>query len=115
MRVQASTSMRIDAALANEPQLGQPFKERRANLRALAKQHQDFGVLQTFGERVDVLHMIVPDRDVVTGQFGKTGQRAQRVEIIVEDRDFHQTVSSMSRRPVFASAGRETAHSRGRA
>ena len=82
--------MRINAALANELELRQTLKQRRADLRALAKQHQDLGVLQTFGQRIDVLHMVVPDRDIVARQFGKAGQRAQRVEIIVENGDFHE-------------------------
>ena len=40
---------------------------------------------QTICQRVDVLDMVVPDRDVVAGQLAETRQAAQRVEIVVED------------------------------
>ncbi len=82
--------MRIDAALADELQFGQLPKERRANLGALAKQHQNFGIAQSLGQQAGILHMIVPDRDIVAVELAETRQRAQRVEIVVEDGDFHE-------------------------
>jgi hypothetical protein len=81
--------MRIDATLADQPELPQPLEERRANLRALADQHQDFGIGKPLRERIDILHMIVPDRDVVALELGKARQRSHRVVVVVEDGDFH--------------------------
>ena len=65
--------VRIDAALADQPQLRQAFQQRRADLRPLTDQHQRFGVVQPFGQRVGVLDVVVPDRDLVPGQLGETG------------------------------------------
>ena len=48
---------------------------------------------EALGERVDVLDVIVPDRDVVAGELPEAGERAQRVEVVVEDRDLHLAVS----------------------
>jgi len=38
---------------------------------ALADQHQRFGVFQASGQRIDLLDVIVPDLDLVTGQLAK--------------------------------------------
>src|SRR6266403_1130730 len=81
--------MGIDAALADQLQLRQPFQQGRADLRALADQHQRLGVAQALGEPVDVLDMVVPDRHLMTGKLAEAIERAQRVEIIVEDGDLH--------------------------
>ena len=81
--------VREHAALTDELELVQAIEQRRANLRALAYQHQRLGVLQPLGERVDVLHMIIPDLDVVACQLGEAGKRTQGVVIVVEYRDFH--------------------------
>ena len=92
-RAGVDVDVRIDAALADEPQLRQALEQRRADLGALADQHQRLGVPQPLGQRVDVLDVIVPDRDVVAGQLREAGQRAQRVEVVVEDGDLHRTGS----------------------
>src|SRR5258708_2403874 len=81
--------MGIDAALADQLQLWQPFQQGRADLRALADQHQRLGVAQALGEPVDVLDMVVPDRHLVPGKLAEAIERAERVEIIVEDGDLH--------------------------
>ena len=81
--------VRVDAALADQPQLRQPLKQRRSDLGALADQHERLGVAQPLGEHVDVLDVVGPDRDVVPGQLGEAVERAQRVEVVVEDRDLH--------------------------
>jgi len=44
---------------------------------------------KALGERAYVLHVIVPHRDLVARQLGEARKRAQRVEVVVEDRDFH--------------------------
>jgi len=44
---------------------------------------------QAFSQRVDARLVTVPDRDRVTVQLAKAPQRAERVEVIVEDRDVH--------------------------
>ena len=98
--------MRIDAALADELQLGQPLKQRRADLRPLAEQHQDFGILQALGQSIRVLHMIGPHRDIVAVELPETRQRAQRVEIIVEDGDFHAALFTLRRPPAQAGKAR---------
>jgi len=38
-------------------------------------------------ERVEILSAVVPDGDIVARELLKTGKRAQRVVIVVEDRD----------------------------
>ena len=81
--------VRIDAALRDESQLRQPVEQRRLDLRALADEHQRFGGLQPLGEALGVLHVVVPHRDVVAGQLPEAVQGAQRVVIVVEDRDLH--------------------------
>src|SRR4029079_10644598 len=55
-------------------------------------QYQRFGIAQALRQRIDVLDMIVPDRDVMPGEFAETVEGAQRVEIIVEDRDLHDAL-----------------------
>ena len=70
-RAGVDIDMRIDAALADQPQLRQPLQQRRADLRALADQHQRLGVAQPLRQRVDVLDVIVPDRDVVAGELAE--------------------------------------------
>jgi hypothetical protein len=88
-RAGVDVDMGIDAALADQPQLGQPFQERCADLRSLAEQDQHLGVGEPFGQAVDVLLVVVPDRHLVALELGKARQGAQRVEIVVQDRDLH--------------------------
>ena len=73
--VQVSMSMcGIDAALADQPEIGQPLEQRRADLGALADQHQRLGRLQPRGQRIHVLHVIVPDRDLVPVELAEAGR-----------------------------------------
>jgi hypothetical protein len=88
-RAGVDVDMRIDAALADQPQLRQSLQQRRADLRALAKQHQSLGVAQPVGQHIDILHVVVPDRHLVPGELAEARQAAQRIEPVVEDRDFH--------------------------
>src|SRR6478609_5293252 len=83
--------MRKDAALTDQLQLRQALQQGRADLRALADQDQRLGMLQPLGELVDVLDMVVPDRDVMAFQFHEAIEGAYRVEIIVEDGNLHDT------------------------
>ena len=69
--------------------LGSRVEQRRANLGALADQDQRLGVRQPLGQHVDVLGMVVPDRDVVAVQLSKAGQRPHGVVIVVKNSDFH--------------------------
>ena len=71
-RAGVDVDVRIDAALADQPELGQALEQRRADLRALADQHQRLGVLQPLGQHVDVLDVVVPDRDVVAGELARS-------------------------------------------
>jgi hypothetical protein len=45
--------LRLDAARADEPELRQSTEEWRADLGALANEHERFGRAQSLGERVD--------------------------------------------------------------
>src|SRR5712692_7106216 len=81
--------VRVDAALADQPEPGQSLDQRRADLRALADQHQDLGVGEALRQRRDVLDVIVPDRDVVSRKLAEAAKRPYRVVIVVQDRDFH--------------------------
>jgi hypothetical protein len=90
LRAGVDIDVRVDAALADEPELGQSTQERRADLGALANEHERFGLAQSLGERVGVLDVIVPDLDVVPRQLGEAVERAQRVVVIVEDGDLHR-------------------------
>ena len=60
-----------------------------AYLRTLADQHQRLGIAQPFRQCIDILDVVVPDGDVVSGQLAEAVEGAHRVEIIVEDRDLH--------------------------
>src|ERR1700722_9534893 len=84
--------VRIDAALADQFQLRQPLQQRRADLRALPDQHQRFGVAQPLRQPIDVLDVVVPDFDIMSGELAETFQRPHGVEIIVEDGNLHETL-----------------------
>jgi hypothetical protein len=60
-----------------------------SDLRPLTDQDEDFGVSQPIRELVESLGAVVPDGDVVACELLETGKRAQRVVIVVEDRDSH--------------------------
>ena len=65
LRASLDVDVRIDAALTDEPELVQSMEQRRADLGPLADQHQHFGIPQSFGQRIDILDVIVPDLDLV--------------------------------------------------
>ena len=67
----------------------QAIEQGRANLRSLAYQHQHFGIFQPRRERVEILRVVIPHRDLVPLQFFEARERAQSVEVIVEYRDLH--------------------------
>lgn len=83
--------VRVDAALADQPQVGQAFEQWRPNLGALPDQDQDLSLSQPFGEHVHVLNVVVPDSDLVPIELLKAGESAQRVEVVVQDGDVHGT------------------------
>jgi hypothetical protein len=56
-------------------------------LRAFADQHQCLGVLEPLGECIGILHVVIPDRDLVVGEFGEACERAQGIVVVVEDGD----------------------------
>src|SRR5439155_20848181 len=88
-RAGVDVDMRIDAALADEPQLIEALEQWSSNLRPLADQDQDFGVSQPFRECVEILDVVVPDGDFVACELLETGKGAQRIVIVVEDGDSH--------------------------
>jgi len=81
--------MRVNAALTDQFQRVEPRDERRADLGAFTDQHQGVGIAQSLREHVEILNMVVPDRDVVARELLEAIERAQGVEIVVEDGDFH--------------------------
>jgi hypothetical protein len=86
-RALVDVDVRIDAALADQPELREALEERRADLGALADQHERLRIHQTLGERIDVLDVVVPDRDVVPLQLAEARERAEGVVVVVENRD----------------------------
>src|SRR5580658_2399465 len=78
-----------DAALADQLELPQALEQRTADFGALADQHQRLGALEPLRQRVGVLDVVVPDRDVVALELVEARERAHRVEIVVENRNFH--------------------------
>src|SRR5438876_9211258 len=90
--------MGIDAALADQSQLWQSVEQWRADLRALADQDERLGGAQPTGERVHVLNVVVPDRDLVPAQLLEAAQRADRIEVVVEDGDLHGLLGRDARR-----------------
>src|SRR5262249_29921534 len=61
----------------------------RLDLGALAYKHERLRVAEALGERAGVRDVVVPDFDFVPIELGEAGQRADRVVIVVEDRDLH--------------------------
>ena len=92
-RTGVDVDMRINAALADELEVGQPVEQRRADLRALANEHQRLRVGEPRGERIGVLDVIVEDRHVMAGKLAEAGQRPHGVVVIVENGDFHRHLS----------------------
>jgi hypothetical protein len=83
--------VRVDGALADQAQLGQPFEQRRPDLRPLTDQNERLGVLQPIRQFVRVLDVVGEDLGVVPVQLCERRQRAHRVEVVVEDCDLHAT------------------------
>src|SRR5947199_10776775 len=81
--------MRIDTALADQLQFRQSLQQGFTNLGSLADQHQRFGIAEALRQRVDILDVIVPDRDVMAGELAETAEGAHGVEIIVENGNLH--------------------------
>src|SRR6266850_1522903 len=90
LRTGIDVDVRIDAALADEPKLVQSMEQRRADLGPLAYQHQRFRIPQSFGQRIDILDVIVPDLDFVTCQLFEAVEGAKCIVIIVKNGDLHK-------------------------
>src|SRR5688500_14957734 len=86
--------VRINAALGDELELAQTLDQWGADRRALANQHERLGVLQPLGQDIDVLGVLVPDFDIVSGELGERREMPDRVEVVVEDRYIHEFVMS---------------------
>jgi hypothetical protein len=89
-RVHLDVDVRVDAALADQAQVGQTLEQRRTDLGALADQDERVEVLQPLGEAVGVLDVVCEDRHLVVPEPLEARQRPQRVEPVVEDRDLHR-------------------------
>jgi len=81
--------MGVDAALADQPQLGQPLEQGRPDLGPLADEYQCLARAQPFGQRIGFLNMVVPDRDVVSCKLVEAAERTESVEVVVEDGNLH--------------------------
>ena len=81
--------MRVHAALADQAEIGQPLQKRSTDLRAFPDEHQCLAIVQTLSELVDILYVIVEHRYVVAEQLVEAVQRAERVEVVVQDRNPH--------------------------
>ena len=88
-RAGLDVDMRIDAALADKPEVRQPLQKRRGNRRALAKEDERLGVAQPFPKHVRVLDVIVPDRHVMAFQLGEARKLSERVEPVVKNVNLH--------------------------
>ena len=60
-----NVNVRIDAALADQPEPNQPFKQDGAYIRALAYEHQAFSILQAPCHGLGFLQVVVPDRNLM--------------------------------------------------
>ena len=89
-RAGRDVDVRIDAPLADQPELRQSLEQRRLDPRAFADEDQGFRVSQPMGQRVDILDMIVPDRDIMACEHAEARQAPQRVVIVVENRNVHR-------------------------
>ena len=89
LRASLDVDVRIDAALTNEPELAQSMEQRHADLGPLADQYQYFGIPQSFGQRIDILDVIVPDLDLVARQLFEAVERPKRVVIIIKNGNLH--------------------------
>lgn len=82
--------MGIDASLADQAQFRQPTYEAGPQWCALTHQNECFDVADPFSQFILVARPLVPHGDVVAGQLSEAGQRAQRVEIVVENVHTHR-------------------------
>lgn len=73
-----NVDMRIYAALTDKLEFWQALQQGGTNFRALAAQDQHFGVFQTRGKCVRILHMIVPDLHLMASEFGETCRNNRR-------------------------------------
>src|SRR5215469_3681408 len=92
-RTRLDIYMRVDAALADEPEFREALQQIGRDLRALANQHKSFGVLEPLPKDGNVIDVIVPDLDFVAVELSKTGESAEGIEVVVEDRDLQATRS----------------------
>jgi hypothetical protein len=88
-RASLDVDVGIDAALTDQPKLAQALEQRRPDVGTLAYQYQRFRILQSSGQRIDLLDVIVPDLDLVACQFFEAVECAERVMIVVKNGDVH--------------------------
>src|SRR5206468_7755639 len=83
--------VRVDATLAEEPQRIEALEQRLTDVRTLANQHERLRVFEAPGQRVDVLSVIVPDRDLVAVQLAKARESTKGIEVVIQNRNLHTT------------------------
>src|SRR6185503_8965168 len=74
--------MRVDAALADQPQRVEAIEQGLTYVRTLANQHERLRVFEAPGQRIDVLRVIGPDRDLVAVQLAKARESTKSVEVV---------------------------------
>ena len=81
--------------LATTPCRGQRvevLEQGLADLRTLANEYEYLRVLEALSERVSILRVIVPDRYFVSVQLAEARESSKRVEIVVENRNLHNSL-----------------------
>jgi hypothetical protein len=81
--------MRVDAALADQPQRWKSLEQRCTHRGPLSDQNDRLEVAQSLGQGVEIFEMIGEDGHVVAVELCVARKPADGVEVIVEDRDLH--------------------------
>src|SRR5262249_27631092 len=92
--------VRIDAALADQPQARQPLDQRAGDRGPLPEEHQRLDVGEPPGQRLGLVDVVVPDGHVVPAELREARQGTERIEPVVENRDLHAPRSGRCSRRV---------------
>jgi hypothetical protein len=88
--------VRVDASLADQSKIRESFQECGADFRALTDEDESFRVVETPCKLIDVFGVVVPHRDVVPVQLAEAVKCPERVEVVVEDGDSHQSIPPLA-------------------
>jgi hypothetical protein len=79
----------IDAPLTDQAQSGQAFEQWSLNPGAPSEQHERFGFTEPIRQGIQVLNVVVPDRDFMAVQLLEALQGPERIVMVIQDRDLH--------------------------